>query len=89
MITYEVFEEELQEALYRLYDPGYQPPDTLCQAIGCDPQEGGPAVRAAILHAVASLEPPPTTPPAAEFARLERVGERVRAFGPVNPRSPG
>ena len=30
-----------------------------------------------------------TTPPAAEFARLARIGERVRAFGPVNPPSQG
>ena len=70
MVTYEVFVEELQEALYRLYDPGYQPPDTLCQAIGCDPQEGSPAVRAAILHAIVSLEPPPTTPPTAETRQI-------------------
>ena len=26
-----------------------------------------------------------TTPPAAEFERLQRIGDRVRAFGPVRP----
>lgn len=30
-----------------------------------------------------------TTPPAAEFERLKMIGERVRAFGPVRPRSEG
>lgn len=70
MVTYDVFKEELQEALSHLYDPDYEPPEVVCQAIGCDPQEGSPSIRAAILHAIASLEPPPATPPTAHTRQI-------------------
>jgi CheY-like chemotaxis protein len=62
MISYKEFEQELCTALYHLYAPDYQPCEALCTVIGCDPGEGMPAVRAAILRAIEGLEPPPDTP---------------------------
>lgn len=70
MITYDEFEQELQEALSHLYDPHYQPSAALCTAIGCDPRDGVPAIRTTILHAIESLKPAPDTPPAAHTKQL-------------------
>lgn len=70
MITCEEFEQELREALAHLYDPDYQPSETFCELLGCDPQGGALAVQAAILRAIEGLEPPPDTPPTAEPRRV-------------------
>jgi CheY-like chemotaxis protein len=64
MTSYREFEGELYTVLCHLYDPAYQPKETLCAVIGCDPAEGMPAVRAEILRALESLKPPANTPPA-------------------------
>jgi CheY-like chemotaxis protein len=65
MVSYKEFEKEFQEALCHLYDPDYQPCEALCVATGCDLGDGMPAVRAAILRAIESLEPPADIPPTA------------------------
>ena len=65
MVSYKEFEKEFQEALCHLYDLDYQPREALCAATGCDPGDGMPAVRTAILRAIESLEPPADTPPSA------------------------
>jgi CheY-like chemotaxis protein len=65
MVSYNEFEQELHTALCHLYDPDYQPGEALCAVIGCDPGEGMPAVQTAIFRAIKSLEPPPSTSPAA------------------------
>jgi CheY-like chemotaxis protein len=65
MVSYNEFEQELHTALYHLYDPDYQPGEALCAVIGCDAGEGMPAVQTAIFRAIKSLEPPPSTSPAA------------------------
>jgi CheY-like chemotaxis protein len=73
MISYKEFEQELYTALYHLYTPDYQPREALCAVIGCDPGEGMPAVQAAILQAVESIEPPanaPSTTPARQVYDL-------------------
>jgi CheY-like chemotaxis protein len=70
MISYRQFEQEFQEALRHLYDPDCEPGEALCAAIGCDFGDGMPAVRSAILHAIASLEPLPGTSPTAFTKRV-------------------
>jgi CheY-like chemotaxis protein len=70
MITCEEFEQELREALTRLYDPGYQPSEPLCELMSCDPRGGALAVQTAIIHVIEDLEPPPDTPPTAQTRRV-------------------
>jgi len=70
MITSDKFEQELQEALTRLYDPDYLPSKSLCACIGCNPQESALGVQAAIIHAIEQLEPPTPTPPGARTKLL-------------------
>ena len=55
----------MHKVLGRLYDLAYQPGEAFCAVLGCDPEEGMPAVQTAILQAVDGLEPPANTPPAA------------------------
>lgn len=70
MITCEEFEQELREALARLYDPDYQPSETFCALMGCDPRGGALAIQTAIIHAIEDLEPPTDTPPTARTRRV-------------------
>lgn len=70
MITCEEFEQELREALARLYDPDYQPSETFYALMGCDPRGGALAVQTAIIHAIEDLEPPTDTPPTARTRRV-------------------
>lgn len=65
MVASSEFEQELQEALTRLYDPDYQPSEGLCRLTGCDPQEGALGVQSAIIRMIEKLEPPPNTPSSA------------------------
>ena len=58
-ITCEEFEQELREALTHLYDPDYQPSETFCTLVGCDPQGGALAGQTAaeILEQILSRQP--------------------------------
>lgn len=62
MITYEIFEQALKEALASLYDPHYLPPAALCQHFGVSAQGGRVAVRSVILQGIENLKPPADTP---------------------------
>jgi CheY-like chemotaxis protein len=70
MITCEEFEQELREALARLYDPGYQPSEPFCELMSCDPRGGALAVQTAIIHVIEDLEPSADTPPTAQTRRV-------------------
>lgn len=73
MVTSEEFEQELREALARLYDPNYQPSEAFCSLIGCNLRGGSLAVQATMVRAVESLEPPSGTPYAAQTRRVYDV----------------
>jgi CheY-like chemotaxis protein len=62
MVTCEEFEQELQEALAHLYDPRFNPSESLCVLTGCDPGERAIGVQSAILRTIKDLEPSPDTP---------------------------
>ena len=70
MITYEVFEQALKEALTSLSDPHYLPPAALCQLLGVPAQEGRMTVRRIILQGIDSLKPPVDTPQGAQSRLL-------------------
>jgi len=70
MLTYEVFEQALKEALTSLYDPNYLPPAALCQLLGVPAQAGRVAVRSVILQGIESLKPPADTPQGAHSRLL-------------------
>ena len=59
-------EHELREALAHLYDPDYVPSEAACTLVGCDVAGGALAVQSAVIHAIGSLEPPPSAPPSAQ-----------------------
>jgi len=71
--TFELDEEELQNALTHLYDPDYRPPAALCAMIGCEPQHGSVAVQSAIIQAIRELEPVPEIPRSAYAGRAYDV----------------
>jgi CheY-like chemotaxis protein len=73
MTTFEAFEHDLQDTLNHLYDPAYQPPETLYSALGCDRQAGVAPVQAAILQAIDELKPETQVPRAARSRRLYEV----------------
>jgi len=75
MSTFEEFERDLRDALTHLYDPIYQPSETLWAVIGCNPGQGVQAVQDTIIQAVEELKPSPTVPP---HARVRRVYELLR-----------
>jgi len=73
MVTFEAFEHDLQDTLNHLYDPAYQPPETLYGVLGYDRQAGVAPVQAAILKAIDELKPEPDVPRAARSRRLYEV----------------
>jgi CheY-like chemotaxis protein len=62
MATSETFEEQVQEALNRLHDPGFEPSDQLYQAAGCPPQSGPIPLQSSILQQIRALEPDRNAP---------------------------
>jgi CheY-like chemotaxis protein len=64
------FEHCLAEALTHLYDPTYQPPESIWQATGCKPQQGVKEVQAALIRAIEELRPAPDVPRTARSRRL-------------------
>ena len=73
MTTYDQLAHELQDALFHLYDPDYQPSQMLCALVGCDIQEGVHAVQSAIIRMIQHLEPPPDTPPGARTRQIHAL----------------
>jgi len=65
MFIYDEFESDLQEALARLFDPDYHPPERFCAAIGCYPDDGDGRVRESIMKSIEQMRPCPGTPPTA------------------------
>ncbi len=73
MATFEAFEHDLQDTLNHLYDPAYQPPETLYRVLSCDRQAGIAPVQAAILQVIDELKPETQVPRAARSRRLYEV----------------
>ncbi|MEW5720293.1 MAG: response regulator [Chloroflexota bacterium] len=65
-------EQDLQNALNRLYDPAYSPSVELRNVLGCN-EAGAAAMQASILRAIQSLAPAPETPPSARSRRIYEV----------------
>jgi CheY-like chemotaxis protein len=64
------FEHYLAEALTHLYDPTYEPPESIWQATGCKPQQGVKEVQAALIRAIEDLKPASDVPKTARIRRL-------------------
>ena len=73
MSTFKTFELVLQDALNRLYDPSYRPPEALCTILACDPEAGSDPVQAAILRAIRALKPEEHVPLSARGRRIYDV----------------
>ena len=73
MATFEAFEHDLQDTLNHLYDPAYQPSETLYSILSCDRQAGVAPVQASILQAIDELKPETSVPRAARGRRLYEV----------------
>lgn len=73
MATFEAFEHDLQDTLNHLYDPAYQPPETLYSVLSCDRQAGIAPVQTVILQAIDGLKPLPEVPRAARSRRIYEV----------------
>jgi CheY-like chemotaxis protein len=66
-------EEQLQEALLRLHDPNYQPPASLYEITGSDPEYGVVSVQSAIIHEIELLRPPADAPIYGQARRIYDV----------------
>jgi len=100
MVTCREFEQELQEALSHIYDPDYQPSESLCALAGCDLREGALGIQSVIVRAIQDLEPALDTPLSARTKRIydllhnrfvlkltqEETAERLPARGVRNVR---
>ena len=73
MVTFREFEQELREMLRHLHDPDYQPTESFCALLDCDPRGGVAAVQSGIYQAVAGLTPPPGTAATAHPKRVYDV----------------
>jgi CheY-like chemotaxis protein len=73
MDTFEALEVNLHEALSRLYDPAYRPPELLCLALTGQQQPGVEAVWRAIIQAIEELKPVDIVPPNARSHRLYQL----------------
>jgi len=66
----DLFEKHLRTALAHLYDPSYQPPQSLWTALDCDPRQEVGTLQTVLIEAIESLHPPPDTPPTARIKRI-------------------
>lgn len=73
MLTMMRLEDALRNALSSLYDPTYEPEAVLYEALGCDPQDGPPAVQAALLRLIRELKPGADVPHGARAMRLYEI----------------
>lgn len=70
MHTFDEFAQELHEALTHLYDPAYQPPQSLADLlVSSQPLPPG-SVQQMVINAIRSLEPEASVPPTARSRRL-------------------
>ena len=73
MVNFEEFEIDLQKGLGHLYDPLYEPPESLWAVLGVDRRQGVGALQRAILSAIDRLKPGPLDPPNTPIARFHRL----------------
>jgi CheY-like chemotaxis protein len=66
----EKVEQDLRDALSCLYDPDYEPPESLYAFTGCDGENGPLAVQSVILRAIKELEPAAGTPASAHTRQV-------------------
>jgi CheY-like chemotaxis protein len=68
--TIEQFEEILRDTLTHLYDPAYQPSDSLWFSMGIRPEEGVEAIQYTIIQAIENLKPTSDIPSNARSKRF-------------------
>lgn len=73
MVSSEVFERELQDALVGLYDLHFQPGETFCTVTGYDPQDGTLGVQPAVTRIIEAMAPPDSAPGGAYTRRIYDV----------------
>jgi AraC-like DNA-binding protein len=73
VVTFEVFEQEVQDLLRRLHDDTYQPTPMICRALGCAPGSEAASIQSAMLRQIAALTPPMDTPSTAYSRRVHDV----------------
>ncbi len=73
MVTFQEFEQALQDTLPQLYHPAYPAPEALLERLGHGAQGGMEAIRPAILQAIANLEPAPNVPACARSRRTYEI----------------
>jgi len=73
MDTLEEFEQQLREVLTHLYDPTYFPPDLVWDAMRCSRQQGGEALRAALIRAIDEMKPTAGAPLTARIRRFHTL----------------
>jgi CheY-like chemotaxis protein len=62
MTDFEIFRDELREALYHLQDVRFEPSEVLCATIGCAQNAGAGPVQTQVIAAIKSIEPDQDTP---------------------------
>ena len=62
MMDWEQFRQELQDALYHIFDPDYQSPELLRVVLGSDPLIGSGSVQSIIIQAIEELKTPEAEP---------------------------
>ena len=72
-ITFERFEQSLQDFLNHLYDPAYACPETVCAIMGLDPRGALRPIQTAMIQAIQGLAPGPEVPPSARERRIYEV----------------
>ncbi len=70
MSDFQEFERDLRDALSHLYDPAYEPPESLWRVTGCDPRQGLEALQRSLIQAIERLEPAPHVPATARSRRI-------------------
>ena len=73
MGVFEEFERDLREALTHLYDPLYQPPESLWAVMGLDPEREVKSLQTGIIQAIEDLRPDPSVPPDATARRFHQL----------------
>jgi CheY-like chemotaxis protein len=68
--TFEAFEENLRVALTHLYDPAYQPPNSLWSIMGYQPQQGIEPIQHTIIQTIEDLKPASEIPSSARSKRF-------------------
>lgn len=73
MVAFEQFEKDLREALAHLYNPLYEPGESLWEVMGIHPRGGVSSVQRAIIREIERLKPEPSVPSDAPICRFHKM----------------